>query len=808
MAPAEVVGQEIVSQIVSIPVACASYHYASSGPELAAGSAGSIFKESNKKNAIITGDSHGNELTTIQQLVLKGIIVLEKETDWDVLSRLTQSTILDQLRIADNILEHLKQKQAKYLQKKQEGREVLEKLLSQGISTSVDEQAIAEMQALLAKADEDILYGAYRNAQQVQLIGRLCEEARVEKQLFKNSVDNIRVIDPTWHGDLGDGVCDRHNNDWKRLYFNKIFRLKGGKNFILESNHGVELHMVYLLQRWGVNDPLFLLSRDGVSVADLPEARSLTGLRVSMAHGINTVEEINELVEHWLDALHLMTYSYAEGSPELLEKPRVTLYSHAPIGLETVFDAAEKYGLPLDIDITSSPQVLSATVDGVDRCFRNSLIRNTEQLKVLHRTISLLINKYLAKYFDPAHKAELERLLGDIHQETFEARMRDLGNLVSIVQMLLLALDPLDSPLASKDFISVEKNKDKKTLEKIQKTFLYHFLEEVEMALNESNSFNLESVSGKALLLHIFWNRDGDCLSRERELIDFLCHFAHGHKFIPFEKPPNNIHQLNHTYGMPMQPMAVRYSLDGCEVNRFSLVGESDTQFFIGYYLNSDRGSYILPNGAISEWQDLPKHYFTGIIKVSKTSELTSELLKDAEKLEGLFWVPKIRKRIQEEMNLQTCSVILHNPNPVDMCYLDVKNETFSPVLDSFRPLKMPAQKKIERLDAKDEGDTQSVDALRVENLKKEVSALSIQIPERFPIDAQFPDISLKAASSNAAMFSPDKKTKRRSCGSPHRRETLSSSAESAVVIFPAINTEQGNSRMHSKSLGSISDGV
>lgn len=662
-------------KIVSVPIDRASYDYVPPDLESRKTSEDSMDtpETSDKKNAIISGDSHGNERTIMQKAAFHGVIALnEPEADWEILSRLTQSTILDQLKAADDKRDSIEEEITECTNRQLLCQEELNKLQQLQLLESSNTVNIVCISKELTEINDNLVYLNHLQSTNTYLIEVLCEQARIEKILFQTIIDEMIVLDTqTLDGDLGDGICDRHNNERKRLYYNKKFKEKGGKNFALESNHSLETHLAYLLQRWDVNDPLFMMGNNRTQIPT--EARSLTNLRTSIAHNIDSIKEINELMEDWLDSLHLITYSCSKGVENSSEKPSITIYSHAPIGLGTISDLAVKYDLPYQ---DKTVEELCQTIDAIDACFRKSVMKDTKKVKALLNNIYQLMNIYQAKYL----REENEQAL----QETYDITQDDLLEMMKDQRYLIENLQMIETELLSE----TDENKKQHAqhiLTEIKQTFLYQILEEIDQMGNENEPFDSsklypEKIITRSGIIHCFWNRYRENLRRNKEHHGYECYFVNGHD-TPEGQQDNNICELNNLYGKALPPKSVQYSMQSLHIDNLNIVGENETFFFISFHFFSETGKLYLADGSLSSSQKVPGHYFNGIIPVGKEGIVLPQASTHKDILERIIQIPAVLERIKEEMNDSSSSVILHNNNSINMHYLDVKNEVFSPLL-------------------------------------------------------------------------------------------------------------------------------
>lgn len=170
-----------------------------------------------------------------------------------------------------------------------------------------------------------------------------------------NEVNTVRLI--------GDELADRGENDYFTL---KVLEKLGENDVhieILLSNHGYE----FLKNSAAENllDPeLNLLGG---------QARSLSRLSYLLDSDIIKPEDISNIIEKYYK-LNLKAISYTIDKSST--RPSITIYTHAPVGLETIEATANLFNVPYN---SKTPMDLGKTIDKINHAFTELLKKN--QLK-------------------------------------------------------------------------------------------------------------------------------------------------------------------------------------------------------------------------------------------------------------------------------------------------------------------------------------------------------------------------------------------------------------------------------------------
>lgn len=541
-------------------------------------------------NACVLGDLHSSYYSLIQQLIVEQVISLPKE-DLTILSQMTQSTYLDQV-------EPLLKAYSSISQKINELEEIL--------------AASEEVPAATKRGIEKRMFFQRSLLKQKELLFQTLKTAITkELQVFKETLQHMQIVDLEKLIILiGDELADRGNCDLKMLLLLSELKKRGVNIHTLLSNHAVELLCSHLTGRWKRDDLLFVLG-DPISDPTQSQSRSLKNLKILRELRILSATESDELIESWVGSLHLLTASYSE------EKNSFTLYTHAPVGLETIIALAEKYNIPYN---DATPKMLCETINQIDAHFQKSL--QIDALTIIKQSAT----KYGITY----------------QNET----LRDLYEISNSL-----------------------KQKDIASFELIKKSFLYHFLDELAQA-DTPNGYQLNiDGSGKLFpLLSILWNRERMFLASDKTHANgYTCYFCNGHDTAEDEEEAlDNRFELNHDWGKPFFPCQVFYTYFPVSLN---FVKINDTNSLVAYHIFSTRGTVVSGN-QVSMRSNLPGHHFRGVVQIPSFDVNDKNAVNKSGDL--------IKQRVQEEMNKTPILTVLYECDYETMRYLKIKDECFS----------------------------------------------------------------------------------------------------------------------------------
>lgn len=158
---------------------------------------------------------------------------------------------------------------------------------------------------------------------------------------------------------IGDELGDRGLNDFLILDIFKKFKHSGIELETIFSNHAYEfILMMEKSTNVAAYDVRYLLSlyKNG-------EINSLLALQSLVKHNICSNDEIQSLYEqHYLPYVKALSYT--------LHENEITIYTHAPVGLETISLIATKLSVIYD---ESTPEKLAKTIDNINKVFRKYL---------------------------------------------------------------------------------------------------------------------------------------------------------------------------------------------------------------------------------------------------------------------------------------------------------------------------------------------------------------------------------------------------------------------------------------------------
>jgi len=146
---------------------------------------------------------------------------------------------------------------------------------------------------------------------------------------------------------IGDELADRGNNDYFTLLVLQKLKIADVNIDIMLSNHSVEFIRDY-------EKTIF----SGRSNLVGGQAQSLGNMQRLIAKGLITEKDVREIVDQCYKPM-VKAIGYTM-SPE----GDITLFSHAPIGLETVKSLARKFAIEYN---DSSPKALIHTIDAINQ---------------------------------------------------------------------------------------------------------------------------------------------------------------------------------------------------------------------------------------------------------------------------------------------------------------------------------------------------------------------------------------------------------------------------------------------------------
>lgn len=186
---------------------------------------------------------------------------------------------------------------------------------------------------------------------------------------------------------IGDELADRGNNDYFVL---KIFEKMAMNNVpfeVLFSNHGFEFIKVY--EKGLLDTKSYLEKHEGGF------AQSLTNLRDLVKRQIIPLEEVDVLVkQYYLPHLKLISYSLQpipsnysflltglanefELQDPIIPGESITIYSHAPIGVETIKSLTQREGIQVPYSEETTTD-LANSIDQINMKFSD--IANTQHV--------------------------------------------------------------------------------------------------------------------------------------------------------------------------------------------------------------------------------------------------------------------------------------------------------------------------------------------------------------------------------------------------------------------------------------------
>jgi hypothetical protein len=200
----------------------------------------------------------------------------------------------------------------------------------------------------ISKQDFDYFVTIYKNSTHNLSIGNLRSFTQLLSKITFNPVGLIRF--------LGDELADRGNNDLFTLLIFKKMQEHHVPYEILFSNHGLTF-----LESYELKDPSALQFDLGYS-----QSSSWYNLQ-AVIEKLISLNVFTSMVEISYKP-YLKILSYALGIKD--SKPLLCIYSHAPIGMETLQALADVYAVPFSpLSITD----LCATIDAINDLFKQDI---------------------------------------------------------------------------------------------------------------------------------------------------------------------------------------------------------------------------------------------------------------------------------------------------------------------------------------------------------------------------------------------------------------------------------------------------
>lgn len=178
---------------------------------------------------------------------------------------------------------------------------------------------------------------------------------------FNRILESIRVTENGKNSSIcfiGDDLCDRGTNDYFTLKFFERLATQGAKFEILVSNHSIEFLSCYE-KKTKFDDHIFFSG----------QGRSSDNLQILIDSGLIERSEIESIMKKcYLPNLKLLSYSISRNFDN-----DMTLFAHAPVGLDILIHIASSLGLSVKEDWKVIDRIsienLSDLVDSVNGTF-------------------------------------------------------------------------------------------------------------------------------------------------------------------------------------------------------------------------------------------------------------------------------------------------------------------------------------------------------------------------------------------------------------------------------------------------------
>lgn len=155
---------------------------------------------------------------------------------------------------------------------------------------------------------------------------------------------------------IGDELADRGSNDYFTLKIFELLSKKKVKMEVILSNHGADF-----IQAHEINQGY------RPQVLGYEFAASMAHLNHLINKGLVSKNEIDNLVkQHYLPNLKALSYTFDETTN------RIAIFSHAPIGLETIRALANRIGVEYN---DNTMKDLAATIEEINRVFNEEYVK-------------------------------------------------------------------------------------------------------------------------------------------------------------------------------------------------------------------------------------------------------------------------------------------------------------------------------------------------------------------------------------------------------------------------------------------------
>lgn len=169
---------------------------------------------------------------------------------------------------------------------------------------------------------------------------------------FKKIIDKVEVNKDRAVMLIGDELCDRGQNDYFTLYLLNKLKKEHAKVEILFSNHGMEFIRDYERDKFTGEHNLMVCPQN--------QGKSLTNMFLLIDKKLITDDEVKELTKNgYMNMVKAIGYSVSE-------EGKLTLYTHAPVGLETIRALAEKLGLQKEYS-EDSVEAIIVSIDKINK---------------------------------------------------------------------------------------------------------------------------------------------------------------------------------------------------------------------------------------------------------------------------------------------------------------------------------------------------------------------------------------------------------------------------------------------------------
>lgn len=312
-------------------------------------------KKSEQNNQRTIGDLNGNYLRFMHFLITEGVLEIS-ETDYAALVRMSRPL-------------SIRRTPASGIPILSDVYKVKLSFLSVKISEALDDDEDDSYPFLPPKVDS---FDRDTLGKELEEYKEILARAKVNTELFVRS--------------LQDGLCDRGCDDYRMLLLLKLLHDKGVSIELLLSNHDYDF--IQACECFSARSDKLKLTH-----LDPQHAVSFVKMIAMIEQNLVSVEEVLSIYrEVYAPALKILSYGLNKTDNS------ITIYSHAAIGVDTIKNLANKFGVKHK-DRTAAD--LGSTIDAINVAFKKYVNNGSVYALCDSRVISSQYNSSSAKIDNP-----------------------------------------------------------------------------------------------------------------------------------------------------------------------------------------------------------------------------------------------------------------------------------------------------------------------------------------------------------------------------------------------------------------------